>query len=340
MNEPNKRKLRVLYAGTPSASAAVLESLILRAEKEDSGFEISGALTNPPAPRGRKKEPEQSEVAVCAMSRGIKVFSFEHLDSAARSEIACVGADILVCFDYGHIFGPKFLSLFPLGGINLHPSALPKYRGCAPVQAAILNGDGELGICVQKIALATDEGDVLACALVSLDGSETTESLMSGTVAEKGSELLCGILLETAASQKQGEFRLPPAEKQIGEASYTHLLKKEDGIIDWNKSARQIERQIRAYTPWPLSVTFEKKMGAINILKARVLTGETSDCPPGTVLPYDKSVGIKVACADGSILVITELQRQTKKATDYKSFMNGARDFSGTRFTCKTERQL
>ena len=127
--------VRVLYAGSPLASARTLEILIERAGQ--NGFEIAGVLTNPPSARGRHKTLVPTEVQDTAEKYGIPVFAPEHLDSAAREAVAAVKPDILVCFAYGHIFGPKFMELFKFGGINLHPSALPKYRGCTPVNAAI-----------------------------------------------------------------------------------------------------------------------------------------------------------------------------------------------------------
>lgn len=330
-------KLRILYAGSPLASAIVLGNLI-----EDSkvgGYEIVGVLTNPPSAKGRHSALVPTEVAEVAAENGIEVLSFDHLKAEARDAVAPLRADLMVCFDYGKIFGPKFLSLFPLGGINLHPSALPKYRGCTPVPAAILNGDDKLGVSVQTLALETDEGDILAYGEIPLDGTETTRSLMDGDgkeskVTSLGTKLLLSVIRSIADGfSKTGELSLPASKKQTGESSYTPFIKKEDGIIDWKKSAVEIDRMVRAYTPWPLAST---GCGGVKllILKSKVSENSTRDMKdvviPGTVLPYRKSVGIEIACGDGSILVATELQWEKKKAMDYKSFMNGARNFVGS----------
>ena len=330
------RKLRILYAGSPLASALVLKKLISLSESH--GYEVAAVLTNPPSARGRHKDLIPTEVAVAATEAQIPVLAFDHLTSESREAVAPLGCDILVCFDFGRIFGPKFLGLFPLGGINLHPSALPKYRGCTPVPAAILNGDAELGISVQKLALQTDEGDILAFASAPLTGSETTQSLMDGdgtssVVTEKGAALLDQVLSSIVSSASQDSFALPEGKVQSGPASYTPFIKKEDGIIDWTRSASEIDRQIRAYTPWPLcSTTFDGQR--LTILKARVAVSAPevtrTDAEPGTVLPYQKAVGVQIACGGGSVLVATELQLQGKKAMDYKSFMNGARNFDGS----------
>ena len=318
--------LKIVYAGSPLASAIVLKNLI--AAQGECNFKIAGVLTNPPSTRGRHSDLIPTEVATLAKEHAIPVFEFDHLLSEAREAISPLGADLLVSFDYGRIFGPKFLSLFPLGGINLHPSALPKYRGCTPVPAAILNGDTTLGITVQKLALAMDEGDILAQEEIPLDGSETTLSLMDGDgssskVTETGAKLLKKILKQLATSDSE-----LVGKKQSGETSYTPFLKKKDGFIDWNCPASQIERKIRAYTPYPLCSSLFDGL-RLTILKAKLGEGKTNEkC--GTVLPYRKSVGIEIACGEGTILVVRELQLEKKKAMDYKSFLNGARNFIGS----------
>lgn len=343
----SERKVRVLYAGSPLASSIVLKALLdesshaaLPSADDSCGYEIVGVLTNPPSAQGRHKELIPTDVAKLASQFSIPVFTPEHLDTAAREAIAPVHADILVCFDYGRIFGPKFLALFPLGGINLHPSALPKYRGCTPVPAAILAGDKTLGISVQKLALKTDEGDLLAQTTIALDGTETTGSLMDGdgthsAVTDAGIAMLKKILRETAHSCTAGEsgspFTLPAAAPQSGESSYTPFIKKEDGAINWTHTADEIDRQIRAYTPWPGCYTTSGgvQLRILAAHPARVSTPGTS-AAPGTVLPYDKSVGVQIACGGGTVLIATELQWQAKKAMMYKDFMNGARGFTGT----------
>lgn len=329
------KKIRILYAGSPLASSMVLKNLIENADA--AGIEISGVLTNPPSTRGRHSDLVPTEVAALASENNIPVFAFDHLMSEARDAVAQIKADLLVSFDYGRIFGPKFLALFPLGGVNLHPSLLPKYRGCTPVPAAILNGDKSIGITVQKLALKTDEGDILAQTEIPLEDSDTTLSLMDGDgksskVTDAGAKLLLKVISDFSAALENfssAEEALKSLGKpQSGESSYTPFIKKEDGIIDWNETAQTILNKIRAYTPWPLCST-ESNGTKLLILKACVSDGTTSEkC--GTVLPYQKSVGIEIACGGGTILVARELQWQAKKAMDYKSFMNGARNFIGS----------
>lgn len=324
--------MKILYAGSPLASAIVLKKLVefsLSEEGRACDFEIAGVLTNPPSARGRHKELIPTEVSTVAKSFNLSVFEFDHLLADSRLAIKPLGADLLVSFDYGRIFGPKFLELFAMGGINLHPSALPLYRGCTPVPAAILNGDKKMGITVQKLALATDKGDILAQDFIDLDGTETTLSLMDGDgfespVTRVGAKLLIDVL-KNACTQKKLEGRA-----QEGDNSYTPFIKKDDGLINWSENAYSIERKIRAYTPWPLCSTVCKAQKLL-ILKASPIDGEHlgADVKVGEVLAYKKDSGIEIACGDKTILLVKELQWQGKKAMDYKSFMNGARDFIG-----------
>lgn len=323
--------LRVLYAGSPDASAMTLERLLKESES-DSSYEIVGILTNPPSAQGRHKELVPTAVEQCArkwneahadQAKQIAIFTPEHLDSACREKIAEVSPALFVCFAYGHIFGPKFLASFKLGGINLHPSLLPRYRGCTPVNAAILNRDKVSGYSVQRISLATDEGDLLMQKEIALDGTETTETLLNRCAVEGAASLV--VILREIAQKNE----LPPAVSQSGEPTYCPLIKKEDGKINWNNAAVQIDAQIRAYTPWPGCFT-EANGIQLRILKGRALQQEgNASAAPGTVIAYDKAVGILIKCGEG-VLAATELQFQAKKAMDYKSFMNGARDFVGT----------
>jgi methionyl-tRNA formyltransferase len=311
--------MRVLYAGSPEPSAKMLRLLFENAES--SGYKIAAVLTNPPSTQGRHKDLIATPVAQAAEEKSVPVFMPEHLDTAFRGQLAAINPDILVCFAYGHIFGPKFLSLFKYGGINLHPSMLPKYRGCTPVNAAILNMDHQTGVTVQKIAQGMDEGDILAQEIVDLNGTETAESLLNCS-AVKGAVLIRRILEITAE-----EGGLPHGTPQTGIPSYTGIITKEDGRIDWTHSAAEIDALIRAYTPEPGCWTTENDI-PLRILIAHYSDGG-KDTQPGTVVSFDKKQGILIQTGSG-LLAVTMLQRQAKKAMDAASFMNGAHDFVGT----------
>ena len=335
--------IRVLYAGSPSASATTFSLLAQNA----TDYEIVGVLTNPASAQGRHKTPVPTPVATAARERGIPVFTPEHLDAACREQITAVSPDMLVCFAYGHIFGPKFLALFKYGGINLHPSLLPKDRGATPVNAAILNGDAQTGITVQRLALAMDEGDILAQEIVALHGTETAGSLLDYS-ALRGAELIKHVLAHCATYNA-----LPDGTAQHGEASYTNVIAKNDCHINWEKSAQEIDAHVRAYSPEPSAWTLADGE-QLKILEAHVAQGDVErvackdSCaydtkaaacetdaasknpvaPSGTVLSFHKKHGIFVKTGNG-LLVVTKLQKQGKRAMDAAAFMNGARDFVG-----------
>lgn len=318
--------LKVLYAGSPEASAKTLR--LLKEKENLFDYKIVGVLTNPPSAKGRHKALVPTFVAQVAEEFGISVFSPDHLDSAAREDVLKLGADILVSFAYGHIFGPKFLGLFKFGGINLHPSALPKYRGCAPINAAILNGDKETAFSVQKLDLKMDEGNLLAQEIVSLSGTETAGTLLDAA-ATRGAEMISEILRDVS---KNGS--LADGIPQSGEASYTTFIKKDDAKIDWNETAEKIDCKVRAYNPEPIAWTTENSL-PLKIISGIPISKEDEKnlvieekSLPGTVLCVLKNKGIIVKCGKG-FFAIAKLQRQGKNAMDFKSFLNGAKDFIG-----------
>lgn len=311
--------IRILFAGSPEAAKKTLE--ILNSAQSEIGFEIAGVLSNPPTAKGRHKDLIPTPVAAFAESQGIPVLTPAHIDGEARDAVRPLKADLLVCFAYGHIFGPKFLELFPFGGINLHPSLLPKYRGCTPVPAAILNRDKQTAVTIQTLGLKMDEGDILEQTVVELNGTETGESLLNYS-AEEGAKLILEVIKKC-----NSEGKLPEGRPQSGEASYTGIITKEDGRINWNESAEVIEAKIRAYYPEPGCWCMENGL-PLRILEASVFSG-TFEGTAGTVLEFSKRDGILIKTGDG-ILAVKKLQRQGKNAMDYKSFMNGARNFIGT----------
>jgi len=314
--------MKILYAGSPDAAKITLELLLEK--QNECGFEIVGVLSNPPTAKGRHKTLTPTPVAELAVQKGLPVFTPEHLDAKAREEIAPLNADLLVVFAYGHIFGPKFMALFPMGGINLHPSLLPKYRGCTPVPAAILNRDEQTAATIQYISEKMDEGNILAQQMIQLTGKETGESLLLES-AEIGADLFCNLLSKN---------HLPEGKPQTGDASYTKIITKEDGKINWNEPADVIEAKIRAYFPEPGCWCIENQL-PLRILKADFIPQNDDRCsgytdePAGKVLQFVKSEGIYIKTGDG-LLCVKELQRQGKKAMNYKDFMNGAREFTGT----------
>ena len=316
--------ISIVYAGSPEPAARLLQTLLEDDSLKNADVQIVGVLTNPPAMQGRHKMLVPTPVETVARQAGISVFTPEHLDSVCREQIIALHPELLVCFAYGHIFGPKFLGLFEKGAINVHPSLLPKYRGATPVPAAILHRDTEIGISVQRLALEMDAGDILAQKKIPLVGSETTISLLE-TSAKVGAQLVADLLCTAARTGS-----LPEGTPQQGEPSYTKMISKDDARINWTNSAADIEAMIRAYTPDPCCWTMCNDV-SLKILKAALPkdVSTESTVAPGTVVAYDKKQGILIQTGDG-LLAVLELQWQAKKAMLYKDFMNGSRNFVGS----------
>lgn len=334
------KTLRVLYAGSPKAASTTLKLLVEKSKKAES-FEIVGVLTNPPSPQGRHKTIIETPVATVAKSYAIPLLEFPHLDATAREAVEKIKPDILVCFAYGHIFGLKFMSLFRFGGINLHPSLLPKYRGPSPVNACILNQDDKTAWTIQKISEKMDEGNILAQKIIPLDKTETAESLLNQASVE-GVDLFFLVLEEIAKNEKvpEGIPQIVPLSEgrlQCEMPTYTKIITKDDAKIDWKKSASEIDAFVRAYYSSPIAWTFVNGE-TIKILSGFALS-ETDACVTQKmknakvceVCEFIKSKGIIVKCGI-DFFAITHLQKQGKNAMDYKSFMNGNQGFVGKVF--------
>lgn len=308
--------MRILFAGSPDVAVQSLESLVA------AGHTIVGVLTNPPAPRGRGLGVSRTAVATAASRLGLPVLTPERLGKEERDTIAALNPELLVVFAYGRIFGPKFMALFPRGGINAHPSLLPRWRGCAPIPFAILNRDPVTGVSIQRVSPRVDAGDVLRHSVIDLDGTETTETL-SAVCGRLGAELLCQVV---GAMQSGTELGVPQDESA---ATYSRELSKDDGRIDWAGAAVDLDARVRALVPWPLAFT---SLGPdrLAILESRPYPDETGDDATGTVISVDKSSGIMVQTGHG-LMAILRLQLQGRKAMGFKDFANGARGLVGTR---------
>lgn len=306
--------LNVLFAGTPEMAVPSLEAVATQ-------YPVVGVLTAPDQEVGRGRKLQPSPVKQKALQLGLPVLTPEKLDLAVREQVKTLSPDILVVVAYGKIFGPRFLGLFPKGGINLHPSLLPKYRGPSPIPEAILRGDAETGITIQKIAIQMDAGPILLQEVIPLQGTETTASLTE-FCAKRGAELLVQVLkmIETGMVKE-----VPQDESQ---ASYCKLITKEDGKIHWSSPAVQIERMVRAFNPWPTAWTLYRGE-VLKILLSSVFHPTSRGGREGKVIGVDKKKGILVQTGEG-ILAIQKLQLQSRKALDFVSFLNGERDFIGS----------
>jgi methionyl-tRNA formyltransferase len=301
--------MKILFAGTPEIAVPSLQALAAE-------FSLVGVLTAPDKVSGRGRRQTPPPVKTAAVELGLTVLQPSGLGSDARRETEKLGADLLVVFAYGRIFGPRFLSLFPKGGINMHPSALPLYRGPSPLTAAILDGVDRTALTVQRVALEMDAGDILRQSPIDLDGTETTGSLTDTVAQAAPSELAAAV-----RDIESGTVRARPQDHD--KATYCRLTEKADGEIDWKRPAVVIERMVRAYQPWPKARTSLNGEGLV------ILGSETADeasadsIEPGTVVGVDKSRGILIQTGEG-LLALTRLQLASRKPLDFRSFLNGA----------------
>ena len=316
--------MNVFFAGTPECAIPALQAIA-------KTYTLVGVLTAPPARVGRGKKYTESAVAQAVaelkergiITQEVPVFTPEKLNMDVRESIAEIRPDIMVCFAYGKIFGPKMLTLFPYGALNIHPSMLPRWRGPSPVPAAILAGDSITGVTVQYMAQEMDAGDIIIQKELPIDPSDTTETLLS-RCAKVGASLIVHALkmVETAS--------VTAAPQNHEAASYCTLMQKDSGLLCWQDNAAAIDRKIRAYTPWPGAFTYW--MGSkLSIIQAHPYTGNAAaESPetPGLVLGIDKREGILVQTGKG-ILAVQILQKETKKAMQWKDFLNGAAGFIG-----------
>ncbi len=316
--------MRVLFAGTPEIALPSLDALL------ESSHDVVGVLTAPDRVRGRGRKLTASPVKVRASGAGIPVLSPERLDRAVRENVRALEPELLACIAYGKIFGPRFLSLFDRGAVNVHPSLLPLYRGPAPIPAAIANGDERTGVTVQQMAREMDAGDILMQEAFPLSGSETTGSLTE-LLASVGARLL----IATIDGLANGTVKAVAQDHK--RASYTRLIEKQDGVIDWTRAAHEIERQVRAMLPWPKAYT-EFRGERLAILETSpVAAGQTANRAsggasresPGTIVSVDMTEGILVETGNG-LLALRTLQLPPRKPLDWNSFANGAAVLAGT----------
>ncbi len=312
--------MRILFAGTPAVAVPTLKAVA-------GHFEVAAVLTNTdkPGPRGRTAMP--SPVKEEALSLGLDVLQFDRLGKEARDTIAPYGCDTLLCFAYGRIFGPKFLSLFSGERLNIHPSLLPALRGPSPIQGTILSGSTVGGISIQRLAAEMDSGDILATVTYDLLGDESTVSL-----TDRVADLAAPLAVEALRRIEEGRATFTA---QSGEATYTTLIDASMAWLDFNNSARSLHAQVRAMLPWPKAqTTFGGQRlfitGVYGTIEEAGNDPVPDGAPAGTVVRVDKRTGIGIATGDG-ILWVTSLQLEKRKQLDALSFFNGNRHLLASR---------
>jgi methionyl-tRNA formyltransferase len=306
--------MTILFAGTPAIAVPCLDALV------GAGHRVE-VLTNPDAPAGRGGKLTPSPVKEKALELGLAVHQPAKLDGSAR-DLFAGRFDLLVSFAYGRIFGPLFLGLFPAGGLNVHPSLLPRWRGPSPLTAALLARDAQTGISVQRLALKMDSGDVVVRSVRNLDGTETT-----GSLTEWAAQSAPALLVE-AVLRLQSDTSSAEAQDEAA-ATYCSLVQKDDGRLDWSRSALEIDAKIRAYDPWPGAFTGWQGQ-RLALRNSSVISDPGSGSTPGTVVSVDKSDGILIQTGDG-LVAVRELQLPARKSLDFRSFLNGNPALVGSR---------
>ncbi len=293
---------KIIFFGTEEFSLTALTGLI------EAGYDIAAVVTKPDSKQGRGHQLTAPAVKVLAEKHNIPVWQPTKLKDISDDAIALQPvAGVLV--SYGKIIPQSTIDLFTPGIINVHPSLLPKYRGPSPIESAILNGDDKTGVTIMQLTAEMDAGPLYTAKQHPLTGSETQPALYQ-TLATVGTDLL----LETLPRILAGD--LQPSPQDDSQASYCQLLQKEDGIIDWQQPAVEIERRIRAYKTWPRSRT---TLGSIEIIITAAHTGPDSGTP-GTYGPSPGSLTIYTG--EGS-LIIDQLKPLGKKEMPAQAFLSG-----------------
>ncbi len=311
----SEKNLKIIFAGTPDFSVAPLKALI------ESQHEVVAVYTQPDRPAGRGRKLTPSPVKACALEHGIEVYQPEKLKSAEDQQpLIDLEADLMVVVAYGIILPEVILSAPRLGCINIHASLLPRWRGAAPIQRAILAGDTESGITIMQMDIGLDTGDMLLKTRCNIEANDTGSSLHD-KLAVMGAQALMDALPGIIDGSLQGE------KQDDSQANYAHKLQKAEALIDWRQPAKNLQLQVNAFNAWPVAQTpieIKGKSQMLRIWRAEAIEGKADT--PGKVVRCDKQ-GVEVATGDG-LLKILEIQMPGKKPMDVKAFVN-ANDLSG-----------
>ncbi len=303
--------MKLIFAGTPEFAAQALSAIVA------AGHEVALVLTQPDRPAGRGMALQPSAVKKVALAHDIEVFQPLTLkDAEAQAKIAAVGAEVMVVAAYGLILPQAVLDMPRFGCINIHGSLLPRWRGAAPIQRALLAGDAETGVCIMQMEAGLDTGPVLLRGALPIAATDTTASLHD-RLAELGARLCVEAL---------GQLPLP-AEPQPGEGvTYAHKIEKAEAVIDWTKSAAELDRHIRAFNPFPGA----QALFGGQTVKLWQATPVAGSGPVGSVLAVDKK-RIVIACGEGA-LAVSELQKAGGKRLPVQQFLAGHPLKVGDRF--------
>ncbi|PXZ06728.1 methionyl-tRNA formyltransferase [Gilliamella apicola] len=298
--------LNIIFAGTPDFAATHLKALI------DSSHNVIAVFSQPDRPAGRGNKLTTSPVKQLAVEHNIPVYQPTTLKTEEIQKIiADLNADIMIVVAYGLILPQAVLDIPKLGCLNVHGSLLPRWRGAAPIQRACWAGDSETGITIMQMDAGLDTGNMLYKLACPIEANDT-----SATLYEKLAKLGPQALLDTLTLINQGKVK--PEKQQQSQATYAEKLSKQEAKLDWNLSAKQLERCVRAFNPWPVSY-FEVNGEPVKVWQAQVITVEHNQ-PIGTILQVDKK-GICIATSDGA-LNMTVLQPAGKKPMSAQDLLN------------------
>lgn len=314
--------MKIVYMGTPDFAV-----LPLRAIKE-AGYEVAAVVTQPDKPKGRGKTMLPTPVKEEAVALGIPVYQPAKVrDPEFQETLKGIAPDLIVVAAFGQIIPKTILTLPRFGCINIHASLLPKYRGAAPIQQAVIDGEKESGVTIQKMGEGLDTGDMISKEVVVLSKEETGGSLFD-KLSKAGADLLVKTLPSifdgTAVYEKQPEESPTP---------YAAMITKQMGLLDFTKRAEVLERLVRGLNPWPSAYTFLNGK-TLKVWKSSV-GEEKGSALPGTVVKTDRC-GIHVACCDKT-LILEEIQLEGKKRMDADAFLRGYPVETGTKFSDKKE---
>lgn len=310
-------KVRVVFLGTPDFAVTCLKSLVA-----DEHFEVVAAVTQPDRPAGRKMQLQPSEVKSYCLAHGIKVITPENINTdVILQQIEVWGAEVAVVVAYGQLLTDQFLKLFPLGAVNIHGSLLPRWRGAAPIQRAIEQGDTTTGVALQKIVKKLDAGDVLGVRKVAITEDTDAQQLFQ-QLALESQELLRVELMDYVRGNLVGT---PQDATQV---TYAKKIEKSEGELRWDQSAVRLSQKVRAFVMGPGTWTFFNKK-KIKIHKVKVISleaaGETSSsaaAKPGTVIKAENSE-LWVQAGEGSVLALLELQPESRNRISSAEFLKG-----------------
>jgi methionyl-tRNA formyltransferase len=305
--------MRIVFMGTPNAAVAALER-ILR-----DGHEVVAVYTQPDKPAGRGKQMRTSPVKDFALENNLKIYQPTKIKTAdALEEFKSHNADVAVVVAYGRILPETFLQAFPKGAINVHFSLLPKYRGAAPVNWAIVAGETKSGVTTMQMDAGLDTGAILFQRETEISFDETAPELMN-----KLSILGADLLSETLAMYNE----LTAQPQNESEASFAPIMKKDDGLIQWTRNASDISNRVRGFQPFPTAFTFYKDK-KLTIWKCQKVEDRNQKSEVGKILDA-KSDKFLISCGEDTVLQIDELQLEGKRRMSVKDFLNGIKIHSG-----------